>query len=475
MHTRKLRQSATVFEMDDPPYTAPEEDPFSVGPLLLQPRRRRSSMLDKWIQDQQVLPTDFVDVEEGPSVLVSGTRSHPYLAYPELGTVAFHASEVSVNSYDLLEDDDIPENETATTPITPTTTTPSRLSSLLQSPSSFRGFHIPFRSGSPAGSLGTSSATGPRTPTRGLFFNRTSRSSSGSTQHRKSSSLSTLNALGASGENNSLPVASATRSKWRPSVLGHFGMSTSQPSVVDTLHTRSRPSISSNHTYTTATQTESDVPITPPRSSASESSRARSQSYGSMLKLADNTSSFSVWSGPSYLGELQEFGRSPRSATSTISCDGYIGMPPRSPLVSNRAASTMSGDGCVGMPSRVPLGPKPGKQDNRPEVAYSSENKSRTLPRVSFAALGPRKKKKRLVISGIAAADTRKFEAAKRWCESFGPVSQITRMPNDDLHVHFRNAEVADTVCRLRAKVCIRGVGSVQLSWYVGNGTENSR
>jgi hypothetical protein len=30
--------------------------------------------------------------------------------------------------------------------------------------------------------------------------------------------------------------------------------------------------------------------------------------------------------------------------------------------------------------------------------------------------------------------------------QTFGEVSQITRMPNDDLHVNFRNADVADTV-----------------------------
>ncbi|KAJ7246305.1 hypothetical protein B0H12DRAFT_764480 [Mycena haematopus] len=472
MHTRKLDQSATVFEMDDPPYTAAEDDPFHIQPLLLQPRRRRSSMLNKWIRDQQQVPTeqilaDVVD-DEGPSL---GTRSNPYLAYPELGSPAFHESVVSVNSYDMVEDDDLPlENEM---PVTPLTTPSRRGSARLQPPSSFHGFHLPFRSSSPAGSLGASSGTTPRTPTFGRFFPRAPRSSTGSShgQHTRSSSLSTLNVL---EENNSFPSSPAQKSKWRPSVLGHFGMSTSQPSVVpsETLHTRSRPSISSNHTYaTTLTTTDSDVPITPPRSLAPESVRTRSRSYHSLLKLADNPSSFSIGSGPSYLDELSEFSRvppGPSRATSTMSCDGYIGMPPR-----------------------VPLGPKPGprlatsnmnsqnignraKQDNKPEVAYASpECKTRTLPRVSFAALGPRKRKKRLVISGIGAGDTRKFEAAKRWCESFGEVSQITRMPNDDLHVHFRNADVADTVCRLRAKVYIRGVGSVQLSWYVANGTEN--
>ncbi|KAJ6504399.1 hypothetical protein DFH09DRAFT_1251976 [Mycena vulgaris] len=403
MHTRKLGQSATSFQIDDPPYTAAEEDPFNIKPLLLQPRRRRSSMLNKWIQDQQQVPTDVLDIEDVPSLPGFGTRSNPYLAYPELGSPTFHESAVSVNSYDLLEDDDIPpEDEMPATPIT----TPSRRGSkLMQTPSSFRNFHIPFRSGSPAGSVATSTGTSPRTPSP--------RSSTGSAhvQHTRSSSLSTLNIV---GENNTLPPPSTPKSRWRPST-----------SVVpsDTLHTRSRPSISSNHTYTTTTltTTDGDMPVTPPQSSAADSARTRT---------ADNASSFSLWSGPG---------------------PSYLDILDRSPLGSTGATSTMS----------LPLGPKPGSRlatsnrDPEPKVAYSSESKGRTLPR-----------KKKLVISGIAAGDTRKFEACK---------AVITRMPNDDLHVHFRNAEVADTVCRLRAKVYIRGVGSVQLSWYTGNGSENNR
>ena len=61
-------------------------------------------------------------------------------------------------------------------------------------------------------------------------------------------------------------------------------------------------------------------------------------------------------------------------------------------------------------------------------------------------------------------------------------------MPNGDLHIDFRKAEVADTVrlsysrffwwdmsqrilmqvCRINARVHINGVGSVLLSWYSG-------
>ena len=60
--------------MHDVPYTTPEEDPFRVQPL------RRSSLLTKWIQEQHNQPT--------PATL---------------------------DGYDLLDDDDIPQ----TTPCDP--------------------------------------------------------------------------------------------------------------------------------------------------------------------------------------------------------------------------------------------------------------------------------------------------------------------------------------------------------------------
>lgn len=296
--------------------------------------------------------------------------------------------------------------------------TPSRRGSskLLPSPSSFRNFHNPFRSHSPSSSLAVSSGEAVLTPTRsGMFFPRAPRSSTDTahSRHTRSSSLSAINVL---QENQSSPPSSI-RSRWRPSVLGHFGMSASQLSVAptDTLHTRSRPSMSSSHTYTSTTLTtvDGDSPATPPQSPAAESIQARSRSPGNVLKLGDNASSFSVWSGPSpsYLDELSLFSRSssPR-ATSTMSCDGYIGMPPRAPLGpkpgSRLATSNHNSD------------LQPVKHANKPEVAFASDNKSRTLPRVSFASIGPRaKRKKKLVISGIAVGDTRKFDAAKRWCE----------------------------------------------------------
>ncbi|KAH9950897.1 hypothetical protein B0H21DRAFT_818739 [Amylocystis lapponica] len=82
---------------------------------------------------------------------------------------------------------------------------------------------------------------------------------------------------------------------------------------------------------------------------------------------------------------------------------------------------------------------------------------------------GPKTRKKRkLIISGIPPDDDVRFEGVRHWCETFGELNHITRVANGDLHIDFRKAEVADTVCRLQARVYINGVGSVCLSWFTG-------
>jgi len=86
------------------------------------------------------------------------------------------------------------------------------------------------------------------------------------------------------------------------------------------------------------------------------------------------------------------------------------------------------------------------------------------------SALGsPRMKKKRkLIIGGIPGNDERRFNAVRKWCESFGELNSIDRVSNGDIYVDFRKGEVADTVCRLQARVYIAGVGSVCLSYFTG-------
>jgi len=91
------------------------------------------------------------------------------------------------------------------------------------------------------------------------------------------------------------------------------------------------------------------------------------------------------------------------------------------------------------------------------------------LSTVSQLLVSPKRRKKRkLIVSGVPFNDQRRFDGVRRWCESFGEINTITRIGNGDLHVDFRSPEVADTVCRLNAKVHIGGVGSVGLSWFTG-------
>lgn len=111
----------------DAPYTTPDEDPFNVQPYveLVKPARtikhRRSSMLDKWISEQQAQsPTvSHADSSLLPPCFNSGSfasSSNPYLAYPDLPrisqetTEANEAETASIASYDLVDDDDIPHD-----------------------------------------------------------------------------------------------------------------------------------------------------------------------------------------------------------------------------------------------------------------------------------------------------------------------------------------------------------------------------
>ena len=95
----------------DPPYTTPEEDPFNVVPARIQPRRKRSSMLDKWINEQQrthsIRGRNILDLTDDrtPS---PAPHADAYFPYPgPAGHLAPHAaSRVTVDSYDMVEDED---------------------------------------------------------------------------------------------------------------------------------------------------------------------------------------------------------------------------------------------------------------------------------------------------------------------------------------------------------------------------------
>jgi hypothetical protein len=93
-------------------------------------KHRRPSMLDKWIMEQQQSPTEYHDALHRPGPCFStsdasssASFSNPYLAYPDLPRVppidttadkdtADKDTVSSINSYDFINDDDIPANST---------------------------------------------------------------------------------------------------------------------------------------------------------------------------------------------------------------------------------------------------------------------------------------------------------------------------------------------------------------------------
>ena len=95
--------------MNDEPYTTPEEDPFNVQPLL-QPRRRRSSLLNKWIEEQQTRPHNLdKSTDRRLPIQLPNT---PFVRYLDTSSDQNVASDdaLTLHSYDLVEDDDIPLN-----------------------------------------------------------------------------------------------------------------------------------------------------------------------------------------------------------------------------------------------------------------------------------------------------------------------------------------------------------------------------
>lgn len=69
-------------------------------------------MLDKWIQEQQKLPSSPQSTPRA-SCNTLGPRGNPYLAYPDLGipqeSRSRSGSVITLGSYDLVDDEDIPQ------------------------------------------------------------------------------------------------------------------------------------------------------------------------------------------------------------------------------------------------------------------------------------------------------------------------------------------------------------------------------
>ncbi|KAK7059210.1 hypothetical protein VNI00_001837 [Paramarasmius palmivorus] len=474
--------------MDDQPYTTPDEDPFTIRPLLAPPRRRRSSMLDKWIKEQQGTSSASSSSSGGGGIQdltddkpCDGGEIRnltPYLAYPDLHSPRPNPSPcesaVTLNSYDLVDDDDIPpqlQDELSEVSTRCSTLNPNvskkiqffRISFIFFPPPPYF-FPLPithYKSTLPIPLSHGSIIFTHVISTLGKGTGRSTPNSKAHNQHNRSSSLSTLNTQTSSPSTTIPDFPSPASTKWRPTVLGFFSSpnTSSQVSVLhsETLYASSRPSMCSSNTgtstsITTPSTVMEDVPPSPKSPTKPEplsmsfvsSIRSRRRVSGNTLHVVGSSEHFESPSSPtSYHGSM----RGPGSLRLPFAPKG--GSLMNNTNYDPQEYEEDEDDECCQQHQQASRsGP------SRPEVAFSGSNKGGTLPRVSFASLN-QKKKKKLVISGIAPNEARKFDGAKRWCETFGEVSQIVRMPNGDLHVHFRSADVADTHSRLPRRALI--------------------
>ncbi|KAH8083312.1 hypothetical protein BXZ70DRAFT_579056 [Cristinia sonorae] len=66
----------------------------------------------------------------------------------------------------------------------------------------------------------------------------------------------------------------------------------------------------------------------------------------------------------------------------------------------------------------------------------------------------------------IEEGQRKRHDAVVRWCESFGPLRRVEKRADGSLHIHWKEWEAADTVCRIAGQVHIKSVGTVSLEWH---------
>ncbi|KAF9245751.1 hypothetical protein BU15DRAFT_58721 [Melanogaster broomeanus] len=459
-----------------------DDDPFAPIQLPTRTLRRRSnSRLSRWLLELQIqsTPSTRSDVPDLSDVDHVGTRCNPYLAYPHMNMAAVHRSlddAGSMHDYVIVGDDvaqECPPEEplhaqVSHDPLAPAgTATPRSTIRLINPSQSLRHFHLSRRSTSSSATTATT-----RTLSRLSMFQKSpcaNSTSATSTPSRHARSASVQPSLSPSQLTPGDPLTPLWRR--RPSVLGHFS-SASVPdarlSPGDFNTDRSRPSMSSTNTcssFTTPTTTtmyedgDSPAPSSTPSKSSSLFGSLRAHSHTGMSSQSffksdgGSASSPALRPLPASAPHLPE----PRAGQSPLA---------RKSSTIRLHFATKSRPNQSGTLNQIFV-EEP--DDSQPHVLFSGKPNG---PRMSLSAISSssrQAKKKKLVVSGISLNDTRRLEAIQRWCQSFGDIDQITRMPNGDLHVNFQKAEVAETVCRVRAKVQIAGVGSVHLSWINGN------
>ncbi|KAH8835460.1 hypothetical protein DL96DRAFT_1702440 [Flagelloscypha sp. PMI_526] len=389
------------------PYTSPDEDPFvrALPSSHPPPRRRRSTMLDKWRMEVHQEISSELDTS------VIGLQSSAWLAYPELSRPdAPDIDTCIVEGYDLLEDIDIPHPQ-ALPSITMLPSPSDGSLKFLRGTPSLRGISLNLRPPNVSHHSNPSSS-------RKSFFSQSASSRPSSPTHRKGSKHSrstSLSVVSSFFQSDPTPPPTLRASKWRPSVLGHFspgpvGSSNSHESIIH------------------------DPDLALPRPSLSSTVTSTSKTSYDLLGASVN-----FWQSQTIL--WRRLGYSQASSP----------FPGRAFKEKHR-----------GIVSLLTSRDDTSERTQSPTKVRSS--KAGTVSKLSLSLR--MSQKKILVISGIHPEDDTKIEAARQWCENFGTLSRFEQLKNGDLHISFRSSEVADTVCRLRTQVFIAFVGSVQISWF---------
>ncbi|OBZ79679.1 hypothetical protein A0H81_01413 [Grifola frondosa] len=351
---------------------------------------RSSSRIQQWIESQHHIA--LADSEADPlydaSTSALGTGCHPYLAYPHLSAASLlrktHEDIITLDSYVLVEED---------MPIP--------------------GERVP--SGNDANvtqTLAASKSPASKSPATTLSLPSTTRKSFRHTQNifQSPSPLRnfhlTFTSRRASASNSGVPRSpSPTRGPSRLQLihrkpLPNTGTRPGSPDVITspskspTAWKFRRPSVVGH--------------FPPPSDAGSETSQPRVSTSSSVTR-----SSTTVYT---------------RTSTDASSVSRMM------PFGSTRAHSSTSNFNST--PSLWSLPTDASHMDDPPEsekvLAQDKEN-----PKT--------RKKRKLIVSGLPANDERRLEAVRKWCESFGELNQIVRVPNGDLHVDFRKAEREST------------------------------
>ncbi|THH19053.1 hypothetical protein EW146_g2054 [Bondarzewia mesenterica] len=371
-----------------PPRT-PSKDTVSMISALPRDIRRRSSHLQRWIEDQLSFPNNARAGDNGSSTdtPLYATAPHPYLAYPGISRPRFGEDgpddSHTLESYVLVDEDearssrrgldeDVFQSRSTDTdrirssPALSTTATPRPNSGLFQAPPSLRNFRLSL---APSRRASAAARNAPFSSVPRDSFLQRHNANTQTNQKRESSVTSLASAQPSSPDGPSTPRTSRSYSSWkfkRPNVLGVFSSSPhSHRSRGDSSDEMppSRPSFSSVNTFSSSTTGTSNI---------STSHKGPVRSSRSPPPPRFKTPSPSLWSLPSNASHLHD--------------------PPGSETMLSLKPST-------GI--RIPF-------------SIKGHGSSIPIRRVPSVLISQEKRKKKLVVSGVGMNDQRRVEGVRR-------------------------------------------------------------